>query len=273
MTRKWIDQIDLHDRFYIKPTERASGKGFGSTEAARGALSDWIVLEDGKIANYQVITPTAWNIGPKDGKEANGPMEQSFIGAPVEDLHDPIELGHVARSFDSCIVCTVHAYDGKTGKEMARFKVDGMRVRSRLDVHLGRASRRVRLVIGCGNLLRGDDAVGPVLVRRLLDRGLPAGVEVADGGTCGHGRGVPHARRGRVWSSSTRRRAVAMPGTIYRLAGRRRGDAAAARGHQPPQPSAGTTRSRSRAGAQGRVPRRGLRLPDRGRRLRARCRR
>jgi Ni,Fe-hydrogenase I large subunit len=126
LTRAWIDQIDLHDRFYIKPVERESGKGFGSTEAARGALSDWIVLEGNKIANYQVITPTAWNIGPKDGKEANGPMEQSFVGAPVEDIHDPIELGHVARSFDSCIVCTVHAYDGKTGKEMARFRVDGM---------------------------------------------------------------------------------------------------------------------------------------------------
>lgn len=126
MTREWIDQIDLHDAFYIKPTERESGKGFGATEAARGALADWIVLEDNKIANYQVITPTAWNIGPKDGKEANGPMEESFVGTPVEDLHDPIELGHVARSFDSCIVCTVHAYDGKTGEEMARFKVDGM---------------------------------------------------------------------------------------------------------------------------------------------------
>jgi hydrogenase large subunit len=126
MTRRWIDQIDLHDRFYIKPVERDSGKGFGATEAARGALADWIVLEDNKIANYQVITPTAWNIGPKDGNEANGPMEQGFIGAPVEDLHDPIELGHVARSFDSCIVCTVHAYDGKTGKEMAQFKVNGM---------------------------------------------------------------------------------------------------------------------------------------------------
>ena len=41
------------------------------------------------------------------------------------------------------------------------------------------------LVIGCGNLLRGDDAVGPVLVRRLLERGLPPAVEVADGGTSG----------------------------------------------------------------------------------------
>lgn len=31
------------------------------------------------------------------------------------------------------------------------------------------------LVIGCGNLLRGDDGVGPVLVRHLWDRGMPDG--------------------------------------------------------------------------------------------------
>jgi hydrogenase maturation protease len=41
------------------------------------------------------------------------------------------------------------------------------------------------LVIGCGNLLRGDDAVGPILVRRLGERRLPPGVEVADAGTGG----------------------------------------------------------------------------------------
>ena len=52
------------------------------------------------------------------------------------------------------------------------------------------------LVIGCGNPLRGDDAAGPVLIRRLWDRGLPAGVRCADGGTGGMDvvfqmRGVP----------------------------------------------------------------------------------
>jgi hydrogenase maturation protease len=52
------------------------------------------------------------------------------------------------------------------------------------------------LVIGCGNPLRGDDAAGPVLVRRLWDRGLPEGVRCADGGTGGMDvvfqmRGVP----------------------------------------------------------------------------------
>lgn len=123
LTRAWIDQIDPKEPTYVKPVEPAEGKGFGATEAARGALADWIVLEEGKIANYQVITPTAWNIGPKDAGENNGPMEQSFVGAEVHDAHDPIELGHVARSFDSCIVCTVHAYDGKTGKELSHFTV------------------------------------------------------------------------------------------------------------------------------------------------------
>jgi hydrogenase large subunit len=31
-------------------------------------------------------------------------------------------VGHVARSFDSCLVCTVHAHDAKTGQELARFR-------------------------------------------------------------------------------------------------------------------------------------------------------
>jgi hydrogenase maturation protease len=41
------------------------------------------------------------------------------------------------------------------------------------------------LIIGCGNLLRGDDAVGPILIRHLWERGLPPGVRCADGGTGG----------------------------------------------------------------------------------------
>ena len=53
------------------------------------------------------------------------------------------------------------------------------------------------LIIGCGNLLRGDDAVGPVLVRRLWERGLRAGVECADGGT--GGMDVAFQMRGCAW--------------------------------------------------------------------------
>ncbi len=74
------------------------------------------------------------------------------------------------------------------------------------------------LVIGCGNLLRGDDAVGPVLVRRLLDRELPPTVEVADGGTSG--MDVAFRMRGAdrvvlVDAATT----GGEPGSLYRLAG------------------------------------------------------
>lgn len=41
------------------------------------------------------------------------------------------------------------------------------------------------LVIGCGNLLRGDDGVGPLVVRRLAEAGLPSGVRCLDAGTGG----------------------------------------------------------------------------------------
>lgn len=121
--RQWLDAIDLHEDFYIKPTEHRDGQGFGATEAARGSLADWIKIKDGKIENYQVVTPTAWNIGPRDSNKILGPVEQAFVGAPITDMEEPIEIAHVARSFDSCLVCTVHAYDRKTGKELLRFRV------------------------------------------------------------------------------------------------------------------------------------------------------
>lgn len=122
----WLTRIDLQGSFYTKPIEHESGKGWGGTEAARGALQDWIVIEDGKIENYQVITPTAWNIGPRDSDGILGPMEQAMLGTEVHDLSDPVEIGHVARSYDSCLVCTVHAYDGRSGRQLGRFVINGM---------------------------------------------------------------------------------------------------------------------------------------------------
>ncbi|MDO5627063.1 MAG: nickel-dependent hydrogenase large subunit [Mobilicoccus sp.] len=122
--RDWLRRIDLHESFYTKPEPR-DGRGFGGTEAARGALSDWITLKDGKIENYQVITPSGWNLGPRDRHGQAGPIETALVGTPIRDQNDPIELGHVTRSFDACIVCTVHAYDGR-GKELSTFVVNGM---------------------------------------------------------------------------------------------------------------------------------------------------
>jgi uptake hydrogenase large subunit len=117
-----LREFRLSDLWYIKPRER-DGRGWGATEAIRGALCHWIEIKDGKIKNYQIVAPTTWNVGPRDANSNLGPIEQALIGAPIADPRDPVEVGHVARSFDSCLVCTVHAHDGKTGKELARFRV------------------------------------------------------------------------------------------------------------------------------------------------------
>ena len=48
--------------------------------------------------------------------------EEALIGAPIANAQDPVEVGHVCRSYDSCLVCTVHAHDARSGRELARFR-------------------------------------------------------------------------------------------------------------------------------------------------------
>jgi uptake hydrogenase large subunit len=79
-------------------------------------------VKNGEIENYQIVAPTTWNVGPRDSQGLRGSIEEALVGIPIADKHDPIEVGHVARSFDSCLVCTVHAYDAKTKTELATFR-------------------------------------------------------------------------------------------------------------------------------------------------------
>lgn len=72
------------------------------------------------------------------------------------------------------------------------------------------------VVIGCGNLLRGDDAVGPLLIRQLHGAGVPAGVRLVDGGTAG--MDAAFAMRGaRAAVIVDAANTGAEPGTIYRV--------------------------------------------------------
>jgi hydrogenase large subunit len=104
----WLRAIDARKPFYQKPQVPTNVKGVGIIEAARGALGHWVSIKDARIERYQVITPTAWNLSPKDSLNQYGPCEQALNGTHIEDEGNPIEIGHVIRSFDPCLVCTVH---------------------------------------------------------------------------------------------------------------------------------------------------------------------
>ncbi len=116
---RWLGEIASDNgEFYHQHGNVMDGQGCGLVEAPRGALGHWVRIEEGVIAGYQVITPTTWNASPRDVDGNRGPMEQALIGVRVKDPENPIEVAHVIRSFDPCLVCTVHAVDLKKGQAL-----------------------------------------------------------------------------------------------------------------------------------------------------------
>jgi len=108
-------QQQLDEPTFIKSAPEIEGEGCGLINASRGSLGHWVKIKNGKIANYQVITPTSWNGSPRDSTGRRGHWEESFIGLEIKDLDNPIELCHIVRSHDACLVCTVHFV--KSGKK------------------------------------------------------------------------------------------------------------------------------------------------------------
>ena len=105
----WLDETRGTEGYYESPGEVPDGEGCGLTQATRGALGHWVGIRNGVIDHYQIITPTGWNASPRDSAGIRGPIEQALLGTPVHDPENPVELGYVVRSFDVCLVCTVHA--------------------------------------------------------------------------------------------------------------------------------------------------------------------
>lgn len=99
--------------------KQSDSLGVGLNEAARGALGHWMVVKDGKIHRYQIITPTAWNISPKDDNDRPGPVEEAIKGVPITEENEPnnwvgVDILRVVRSYDPCLACTVHVFKGKS---------------------------------------------------------------------------------------------------------------------------------------------------------------
>ena len=107
-TYQWLAEVEI-DAPAAKDFEMtADGKGYGLTEAPRGALGHWMAVEKYKIKNYQCVVPTTWNCSPRDDNNQAGPVEKALEDTVIEDPEQPLEAGRVVRAFDPCIACAVH---------------------------------------------------------------------------------------------------------------------------------------------------------------------
>ncbi len=118
----WAQQLKAGEPTAVEYDPPADGEGIGLCAAPRGALGHWLKVKDGRISNYQVITPTAWNASPKDKDGQPGPYEQALIGLKVRESQSPIEILRVIRSFDPCTACAVHMVTVK-GNLIGKYKV------------------------------------------------------------------------------------------------------------------------------------------------------
>ena len=118
-----VDNIGKGDlEIFNKPVfPKGEQRGYGIHEAPRGVLSHWVVIQDGKIKNYQCVVPSTWNAGPRDSEGEPGPYEASLVGNPVADPEKPLEVIRTIHSFDPCIACAVHTVD-QNGQEITKVK-------------------------------------------------------------------------------------------------------------------------------------------------------
>lgn len=106
---KWAEALRPGEPFSVMGVLPEEAESYGLVEAARGALGHWLSIRRGRIHNYQIIAPTTWNFSPRDAAGHPGALERALVGVPVgTEVGDAVAVQHVVRSFDPCMVCTVH---------------------------------------------------------------------------------------------------------------------------------------------------------------------
>ena len=105
----WLDAIDPAEPFMADDwTDDFTGQGVGLFEPSRGALSHYMDVQNGQIEQYQIITPTLWNLGPRDGEGQPSILEEALVGDEVDDVDNPLNVMRTIRSMDPCLACAVH---------------------------------------------------------------------------------------------------------------------------------------------------------------------
>ena len=116
------DVRTFNEKLWEPSTWPRHAQGVGFMEAPRGALGHWIVIDDGRITNYQAVVPSTWNAGPRDPAGVEGPYEAALKGQTIRDPKQPLEILRTVHSFDPCLACAVHVLD-PGGEELIRIRV------------------------------------------------------------------------------------------------------------------------------------------------------
>ncbi len=112
LMERWLGALQPREPYHQVQALPAQGQGIGLSEAARGALGHWLKIENGRIAHYQIVAPTSWNFSPRDAAGTPGALEAALLGARIDSAEgepgQSVAVQHIVRSFDPCMVCTVH---------------------------------------------------------------------------------------------------------------------------------------------------------------------
>jgi hydrogenase large subunit len=101
----------------------AHARGVGTIEGPRGALGHWIIIDNGKITNYQAVVPTTWNAGPMDASGQHGPYEAALMAGHHLAIPDqPLEVLRTIHSFDPCMACAAHVF-GPAREDIVTVKI------------------------------------------------------------------------------------------------------------------------------------------------------
>ena len=101
--RKTILHVDVTQPSFIElpNIKKISAKGVGVVEAPRGSLIHTVSIEKGIIKEYEIITPTQFNL-------ASGTKEKPSIAQNAMKGLNKEEAVFAFRTFDVCSVCTTH---------------------------------------------------------------------------------------------------------------------------------------------------------------------
>lgn len=114
-----FDYLRTGDTAMAAPYSVSDGAGVGFWEAGRGSLTHHCIIEDGRLANYQILTPSTWMCSPRDPWDVAGPYEEAVMNTPIlEEINGSddfvgVDILRAIRSFDPCLPCAVHMDTGR----------------------------------------------------------------------------------------------------------------------------------------------------------------